>query len=95
MPKAQPLCTCARSNLRDRVLCEEGKIALLLCQAKRNTLGSCCPKTMCSNRGGFDEEFYSKVLTRVGCVLGLHSSNLVLMSFSGSFNVASGGLSLV
>ena len=58
-------------------------------------MGLLLPKTMCSNRGGFDEEFYSKVLIRLGYVLGLHCSNLVLMSFSGSFNVASGGLSLV
>ena len=58
-------------------------------------MGLLLPKTMCSNRVGFDEEFYSKVLIRLGYVLGLHCSNLVLMSFSGSFNVASGGLSLV
>ena len=49
--------------------------------------------------GGFDEEFYSssrvRVLTRLGCVQGLHSSNLVsgsrLEELLGSFNPASGG----
>ena len=58
-------------------------------------------KTVCPNPGGFGEEFYSNrsrvgLLIRLGCVQGLHSFNLVsgniLMSFSGSFNLASGGL---
>ena len=74
---------------------EVGKNSSIALSGKEEHIGLLLPKTMCSNRGGVDEEFYSKVLTRVGCVLGLHSSNLVLMSFSGSFNVASGGLSLV
>ena len=39
-------------------------------------------KTVCPNPGGFGEEFYSSgsrvgLLIRLGCVQGLHSSNLV------------------
>ena len=37
--KTQPLCTGAKSNLRDRVLGEGEIIALLLCQAKGDTVG--------------------------------------------------------
>ena len=41
-----------------------------------------CPRKLCPNPGGFDEEFYSNssrvgLLIRLGCVQGLHSSNLV------------------
>ena len=58
---------------------------------------------MCPNPGEFGEEFYDSssrvaLLIRLEYVKGLHSSNLakvILMSFSGSFNVASGGLSLI
>ena len=58
---------------------------------------------MCPNPGGFDEGFYnngSKMgsLTRLGGEKDFHSLNLlsggvllILMSFSGSFNLASGG----
>ena len=75
-------------------------MALLLCQAKGDTVGSCPSQTMCPNPGGFDEEFYSYssrmgLLIRLGCVQGLYSFNLVsgnLMSFCGSFNLASCGL---
>ena len=41
-----------------------------------------CPRKLCPNPGGFDEEFYSNssragLLIRSGCVQGLHSSYLV------------------
>ena len=55
-------------------------------------------KTRCLNSRGFDEVFYnsgSKMgsLTRLGCEPGLQSLNLlILMNFSGLFNLASGGL---
>ena len=64
-------------------------------------MGSCPSKTVCPNLGEFGKEFYSngsrvELLIRLGCVQGLHSFNLVsgnlLMSFSDSFTLASGGL---
>ena len=61
-------------------------------------------KTVCPNPRGFDEGFYNsgskagKSLTRSGCEQGLHFLNLIsggrlliLISFSGPFNLASGG----
>ena len=41
MPKTRSLCTSAQSNLGDRVLGEVERIALLLCQAKGDTMGLC------------------------------------------------------
>ena len=38
---------------------KEWRIALLFCQAKGDTAGSCFLKTVCPNPGGFGEEFYS------------------------------------
>ena len=60
MLKSQPLCTMARSNLRDRVLGEVEKNSFLLCQEKGDRMGLCLSKTVCSNLEGFSEEFYSK-----------------------------------
>ena len=83
MPKLQPLCTSAESNLEDRVLCEAEKDRFILCQAKVDTVDACSQKALCPNLGEFDEEFNSNKGTRVGllvrlpCVQGLHSSNLV------------------
>ena len=76
--KAQPLCTGAKSNLRDRILGEIEKnscIALPAIAGHRELLPQLCVSTW--------EEFYSTVvqgwvrlLIRLGCVQGLHSSNL-------------------
>ena len=94
MLKTRPLCTGAELNLGDRVLDEvEIAIALLLCWAKGARVGSCPPKTVCPNMGGFGEEFYNngsraELLIRLGCVQCLYSFNLasggLLKSFSGS-----------
>ena len=101
MLKTWPLCTSAESNLRDRVLGEVEKDSFIAFPGKGLHSGLVPPKIVCPNPGGFGEEFYSNssrvgLLTRLGCVPGLHSSNLVsgniLMGFSGSFSLASGGL---
>ena len=77
------------------------RTALLLCQAKWRHSGLMSWKTVCANPGELCEDFYSNgsrvgLLIGLGCVKGLHSFNLVsgnlLMSFSGFFNLASGGL---
>ena len=101
MPKTRLLCTSAKSNLRDRVLGEVEKNSFIALPGKGGTQRAHAWKTACPNLGGFSEEFYSNgsragLLIRFECVQGLHSFNLVsghlLMSFSGSFNLASGGL---
>ena len=103
MLKTQPLCTGAKLNLRDRVLGRVGKNSFIALPGKGGHSGLVPLKTACPIPGGFGEEFYSSgtrvgLLIRLGCVQGLHSFNLVsgdlliLMSFSGSFNLASGGL---
>ena len=52
MPKAQPLCTGSELNLRDRVLDEGKRIALLLHQAKWNIVGLLVPlQIVCPNPG--------------------------------------------
>ena len=99
--KTCPLCTGRESNVRDRVFGEVEKSGLISLPGKGGQ-GRLLPlKTVCPSLGGFDEEFYSNssrlaLLIRSGCVQGLHSFNLasgnVLMSFSGSFNMASSGL---
>ena len=96
--KARPLCTGAKSNLRDRVLSEVEKNSFIALPGKWGHSGLLPQKTMCPNLGGFDKEFYSNgsrvgLLIRLGCVQGLHSSNLV----SGNLDellwfLASGGL---
>ena len=58
MLKTQPLCIIAKSNLREFQMKYK---ALLLCQAKGDTTGS-CPEKLCPNLGRFDEEFYSNGL---------------------------------
>ena len=82
MPKAQPICTGAEPNLRDRVLDEIEKKNFIALPDKGGHSRLLPSKTMCPNPGGFDEEFYSSgsrvgLLIRLGCVQGLHSSNLV------------------
>ena len=95
--KAWPLCTSAESNLRDRVLGEVEKNGFVALPGKGGQGGLLPSKTMCPNLGGFDEEIYSNssrvgLLTRLGCEQGVQVvSLLILMSFSGPFNLASGG----
>ena len=104
MLKSQPLCTGAEMNLRDRVLGAAEKNSFIALPSKGGPSGLLPSKTMCPNLGGFDEEFYSNssrvgLLTGFGCVQDLWCFNLVsgglclliLMSFSGPFNLASGG----
>ena len=90
MPKTWPLCTSAESNLRDRVLGEVGKNSFIVLPGKGGHSRLLPSKTMCPHPGGFGE-----LLIRLGCVQGLPSFKLVsdnlLMSFSGSFNLASSG----
>ena len=78
MPKTQPLCTGAESNLRDRGLGEVGKNSFIVLPGKGGHLMPL--KTVCPNPGGFGEEFYSSG-SRAACAQGLHV-----------FNLASGGL---
>ena len=79
---------------------EVEKNSFIVLPGKGGHSGFLLRKTPCPNPGGFDEEFYSNsssmgLLTRLECVQGLHPSSLVsgnvLMSFSGSSNLASGG----
>ena len=82
MPKAQPLYTGAKSNLRDRIWGEVQKNSFIALPGKGGHSGLLPSQTMCSNPGEFGEEFYGKgsrvrVLIRFGCVQGLHSFNLV------------------
>ena len=44
MPKIWPLCTGAKSNLRDEFRVKQKRIAFLLCQAKGDTVDSCPSK---------------------------------------------------
>ena len=83
-----------------RVLGEVEEKSFIVLLGKGGHSGILSLKTVCPNPGGFGE-FYSNgsrvgLLIRLGCVQGLHSFNLVssnlLMSFSGSFHLASGGL---
>ena len=82
MLKARHLCTGAKSNLRDRVLGEVEKNSFIALSGKGGHSRLLPSKTMCSNPGEFDKEFYGngsrvELLIRLGCVQGLHSSNLV------------------
>ena len=101
MPKTWPLCSSAESNLRDRVWGEVEKNSFIALPGKEGHSRLLPLKTVCPHPGGFVEEFYSDgsrvgLLIRLGCVQGWHPFNLVsdnlLMSFSVSFNLASGGL---
>ena len=58
MPKTQPLCTSAESNLRDRVLGEVEKNSFIALPGKGGHSGL-VPQKLCPNPGGFGEEFYS------------------------------------
>ena len=100
MPKGQPLYTGTESNLRDRVLGEVEKNSFIALPGKGGHSRLLPRKTVCPHLGGFDVEFYSSssrvgLLIRSGCVQGLLSFTLIsgnfLMSFSGPFNLASGG----
>ena len=95
MLKTQPLCIGVESNLRDRVLGEVEKNSFIGLPGKERHSRLLLSKIMCSNLGGFGEEFYSNhsrvgLLIRLGCVQGLYYFNLLsdnLMSFCGSFNL--------
>ena len=81
MPKAQPLCTSAESNLRDRVLREAETNSCIALPGKGGHSGI-LPSKRCPNPGELDGEFYSngsmvRLLIRLGCVQDLHCSNLV------------------
>ena len=83
MPKAWSLCTGAESNLR--VLGEVEKSSFIAWPTKVGQSRLLPWKTMCSNLVGFDKDFYSNgsrvgLLIRLGYVLGLQSSNLVIAS---------------
>ena len=74
-----PLCTGAKSNLRDRVLGEVEKNSFIALPGKGGHNGLLPLKTMCPNPGEFGEEFYGNgsragLLTRLGCVQGLRWS---------------------
>ena len=81
MLRAWPLCTGAESSLRDRVLGEvKNSFIVLPGKGEHSELLSLIP--MCLNLRRFAEEFYNnssrvELLIRLGCVQGLHSSNLV------------------
>ena len=82
MPKAQPLHTGAKSNLRDRALGEVEKNSFIALPGKGGHSRLLPSKTMCPNPGEFGEEFYGNgsrvgMLIRSRCVQGLHSFNLI------------------
>ena len=98
MSEAQPLCTTsAKLNLGDRVLGDVEKDSFIALPGKGGQNGLLHWKATCPNQGGFDEEFYSnssrvevadKIRVCAGSqVVGL----LILVSFSGPFNLASDG----
>ena len=73
MLKAQPLCTDAKSNLRDRVLGEVEKNSFIALPGKGGQSGLLHWKIMWPNPGEFGEEFYGNssrvgLLIRLGCV---------------------------
>ena len=87
------LCTGAESNLEVRVLGEVEKDSFIALPGTVGHSRLLPRKTVCPNPGEFGEEFYSNdsrvgLLTRLGSqVVGLR----ILRSFSGPFNLASGG----
>ena len=73
LPKSQPLCTGAESNLGDRVLDEVEKNSFIALPGKGGHRGLVPLKNCVPNPGGFGEEFYSSgsragLLIRLGCV---------------------------
>ena len=83
MPKTQPLCTGAESNLRDRVLGEVEKNSFIALPGKEGDSRLLASKTVCPDLGRFGEEFCSNnsrvwLLTRLWCV---YSFNPVLGDF--------------
>ena len=92
MPKAQPLCTGARSNLGDRVLGKVEKNSFIALLGKGEHSRLLPLKTMCTNQGGFAEEFYGNgsrvgLLIRLGCMQGLGSLILFQVIFLMNFLV--------
>ena len=87
--------------MKTRVLGKVKKNRLIVLPSKGGCSRLLLLKTMCPNLGGFDEEFCGRssrvgLLTKLGYMQGLHSftfiqSLLILRSFSGPFNLASGG----
>ena len=59
MPKAWPLYSSDKSNLRGRVLGEVEKNSFITLLSKGRHSGLCPSKTVCSKLGEFGEEFYS------------------------------------
>ena len=57
MPKARPLCTSAKSNLRDRVLGEVEKNSFIALPGKGGHSRLVPLKIMCPNLGKFGEVF--------------------------------------
>ena len=102
-PWEAPLRTDAELNLRDRVVGDVEKNSFIALPGKGGQIGLLPLKPKCLNWEDLMRNFIAKIqrwgCKRLGCVQGLYFFNLVsgnlLMSFSGSFNVASGGLSLV
>ena len=80
-PKAQPLCTGAESNLRDRVLGEVEKNSFIALPGKGGPSRLAPLRIVCFHLGGFNEELYSNSarvgwLTRLGCVQVRYSFHL-------------------
>ena len=76
MLKSGPLCTSAKSNLRDRVSGEVEKNRFIALPGKGGHSRLLPSKTMCPRLRGFGEEFYSNcsrvgLLIRSECVPGL------------------------
>ena len=103
MPKVQSLYKpLPYQMLETEFWVKQKRIALLFCQAKQDKVGSCFKNPSCPNLGGgYVEEFYSnssrvrvadkiRVCSRFQ-VIGL----LILVNFSGSCNLASGGFLLL
>ena len=86
MLKSRPLCTGAKSNLRDRVLGEVEKNSFIALPGKGGHSRLLPWKTMCPRLRGFGEEFYSNH-SRVGLLVRSESVQGPL-----SFSLTSGGL---
>ena len=66
MAKSQPPYTGAKSNIRDRVLGKVEKNSFTALPGKRDPSRLLPSQTMCCNPGGFDREFYKKILAMNG-----------------------------
>ena len=80
--KAHPLCTGAELNFGGRVLGEVEKNSFIALPGKGGHSGLVPLKIVCPEPGGIGDEFYSSSsrvgwLTRLACVQGVRSSNLV------------------